>query len=57
MDFRHKRKMSTSQQQNIAIIYGTLNLHSALDFNSFTQELFKIYQKEKFSIPILEIVG
>ena len=49
--------MSTSQQQNIAIIYGTLNLHSALDFNSFTQELFKIYQKEKFSIPILEIVG
>ena len=53
--FRHKRKMSTSDQEKVAVIHGTSELHTASDANSFTKELFKIYEVFKKPIPILEI--
>ena len=48
--------MSTSDQQKIAVIHGTSELHTASDSNSFTKELYKIYKEEKKAIPFLEIV-
>ena len=48
--------MSTSDQENIALIHGTSELHTASDMNSFTQELYKVYQEEGNVIPILDIV-
>ena len=53
--FRHKRKMSTSDQEKVVVIHGTSELHTASDANSFTKELFKIYEVFKKPIPILEI--
>ena len=48
--------MSTSDQEKVAVIHGTSELHTASDSNSFTKELYKIYKELDQAIPILEIV-
>merc|ERR1739838_603239 len=41
--------------ENIAVIQGTSECHTASDTNSFTNELYKIYNQEGMVIPILDI--
>ena len=53
--FRYKKKISTSDSEKIAMIHGTSELHAASDANTFTQELFKVYNDENGEIPILQI--
>jgi len=54
---KNKKPISNEDQQRIAIIYGTSDLHPASDANTFTQELFKVYSAEKQEMPILQIVS
>jgi hypothetical protein len=53
---REKTPISKADQKKIAVIYGTSNLHTACDTNSFTRELHKVYEEEGGNIPILQIV-
>ena len=55
MYFRHKRRMSTSNQQHIAVLHGTLEQHIASDSHTFTHELYNTYKQEGGSILILQI--
>ena len=53
---RYKKAISNQDQQRIAVIYGTSDLHTASDTNTFTHELHRVYTEENGEIPILEIV-
>eukprot|EP00091_Calanus_sinicus_P007861 TRINITY_DN19178_c0_g1_i1.p1 TRINITY_DN19178_c0_g1~~TRINITY_DN19178_c0_g1_i1.p1 ORF type:complete len:170 (+),score=42.20 TRINITY_DN19178_c0_g1_i1:111-620(+) len=53
---RYKKVISNPDQQRIAVIYGTSDLHTANDSDTFTQELHRVYKDENGEIPILEIV-
>ena len=44
--------MSESDQEKIAVLYGTSELHTASDSYTLTHELYKIYP-----LPIREIPG
>ena len=41
--------------ENIAVINGTSEENTAAEPNTFTQELFKIYEEGGMFIPFLEI--
>ena len=51
-----KTPISTQDQEKIAVIYGTSELHAAGDRNSFTQELHKVlWKREKY--PFFRLKG
>ena len=47
--------MKPEDQEKIAAFFATLELHLASDSNSFTKELYTLYQ-EAHAIPILDIM-
>merc|ERR1711915_680865 len=55
VNLNHTKKICYNDQKRIAVLHGTLELHSVSDLSSFTMELYKLYKKHKNSIPILDI--
>ena len=57
MYIRYKEEISLQDQERIAVLYGTSDLHTARDDNSFTKELYKVIKDNDWAYPILRITG